>query len=74
MAKRAVEREFEIIGEVLRRVRDNFPDHFSRIPDAKRIIDFRNLIAHGYDSLSDDRVYGIARSNIPQFLLDLGKL
>ena len=66
LTRRAVEREFEIIGEVLKRVRDEFPELYDQIPDARQIIAFRNIIAHGYDFVSDDLVYKIVKEDIPK--------
>lgn len=66
LVKRAVEREFEIIGEILRRIRDEMPELFQKIPSASEIIGFRNVIAHGYDVVSDNTVYEIAKADIPE--------
>jgi len=66
LVKRAVEREFEIIGEILRRIREEMPDLFEKIPSAREIIGFRNVIAHGYDVVSDHTVYEIAKVDIPE--------
>lgn len=66
IVRRAVEREFEILGEILKRLRDNFPELHAKIPDAPQIIGFRNVIAHGYDVVSDDRVYRIATEDVPR--------
>jgi len=44
-----LEREFEIIGEALYRLRNLAPDSFARIPSGNRIIAMRNILAHGYD-------------------------
>ncbi len=66
LTKRAVEREFEIIGEILRRIKSDMPDLFDQIPSAPEIIAFRNIISHGYDVVSDDRVYWIAKHKVPE--------
>ena len=55
--KRAVERNREIIGEAVNRIlksNPNFP-----ITNARKIVDTRNRISHGYDSVSDDIIWGI---------------
>lgn len=49
--KRAVERNLEIIGEALGRIAKQNPE--LRVSDMRRIIDARNRIIHGYDSVSN---------------------
>lgn len=57
VVRRAVEREFEIIGEALRRMSAKFPDVAARITDASQIISFRNVLTHGYDAVEDTIVW-----------------
>lgn len=64
--KAACERMFEIIGEALRRLRTEFPDLYSQIPDSDQIIAFRNVIAHGYDIIDDELVWSIIKNEVPQ--------
>ena len=64
MLKMAIEREYEIIGEALRRMEIDFPAQFSQISDGRRIIDFRNVLAHGYDSVADEIVWSITENNL----------
>ena len=62
----AVERKFEIIGEALYRLHKDYPDLAERIPGMREIIDFRNLLAHGYDHVAPKRVWIYTKSNLPQ--------
>ncbi len=55
--KRAVERNIEIIGEALSRILRVQPD--IAITQARRIVDTRNRVIHGYDTISDDIIWGI---------------
>jgi uncharacterized protein with HEPN domain len=70
----SVEREFILIGEALRRLEKVSPDLFSRIADARRAIDFRNLLAHDYSVVDDDVVYGLALSDLLSLNRDLEAL
>lgn len=62
----AVERKFEIIGEALNRLHDVEPELSQRIPQLRRIIDFRNLLSHGYDRVMPERVWTYAKNNLPE--------
>lgn len=61
--KRAVERNLEIVGEALSRIikRDSTID----ITDARKIIDTRNRIIHGYDLVSDEIIWSIIIRHLP---------
>jgi len=61
--RRAVERNIEIIGEALNRVITNNPS--IDIKNARKIVDTRNRIIHGYDSVSDEIIWGIVINHIP---------
>ncbi|HOV14508.1 MAG TPA: DUF86 domain-containing protein [Spirochaetota bacterium] len=62
LVKRAVEREFEIIGETLNNALKI--DNNLTISDSKKIISFRNYIIHGYADISDKVVYSIIENNL----------
>jgi len=47
--KSAVERQFEIAGEALNRLDRYFPEIAGEITNVRKIVDFRNLLTHGYD-------------------------
>ena len=55
MLRAAVERQFEIIGEALARLRKLDPEVCSAVTDAGRIIAFRNILIHGYADVDDAR-------------------
>jgi len=50
--RRAIERNIEIIGEAINRTLKLRPD--IEIINARKIVDTRNRIIHGYDSVSAD--------------------
>lgn len=61
--KRAVERDIEIIGEAMNRILKDYKD--IEITNSRRIVDARNYIIHGYDSLSSDILWSIVINHLP---------
>ena len=55
--QRAIERCIEIIGEAMNRILKENKD--IAITNARKIVDARNYIVHGYDSLSVDILWSI---------------
>ena len=72
LLKRAIERNLEIIGEALNRILKEDPDF--PIENAKRIIGLRNQIIHGYDSISDENIWGILTIHLPKLKSDIESL
>ena len=64
----AVERKFEIIGEAVNRLHAVHPDTARRIPDMRRLIDFRNHLAHGYDSVAPELVWHHIVNDLPELI------
>ncbi len=65
LVRSAVERNFEIIGEAVRRLVQSDPDTAKQIGDYPHIIAFRNLLAHGYDLIDDERVWKTIQDDLP---------
>ena len=62
--RRAVERNITIIGEAMNRLLKLAPD--IEITSARRIVDTRNYVIHGYDSVTDDIMWGICGAAPPR--------
>lgn len=62
--RRAVERELEIIGEAVNHLLDLYPD--VPIDNARRIVDLRNFVIHGYDKVDDVIIWGIINRDLPK--------
>jgi len=60
--KRAIERNLEIIGEAMRRMLNLAPE--LDFTDARKIVDTRNRIIHGYDNVSDEIIWSIVTNNL----------
>jgi uncharacterized protein with HEPN domain len=70
--KRAVERNIEIIGEAMSRILKVKSE--IEISNSRKIVDVRNRIIHGYDSVSDDVIWGIVIRNLPVLQKEVEKL
>lgn len=62
---RGVERDYEIIAEILRRMIAASDETTSRISDSQRIIGFRNLLAHEYHKTTEVKVWEITEQSLP---------
>ena len=72
LVRRAVARELEIIGEALNSLLKLYPE--INIQDARKIVDLRNWVIHGYDKVDDMIVWGILTRNLPVLKSDVEKL
>lgn len=63
--KLIVQKLIEIVGEALRQAHLLEPDVVERIVDYRRIINTRNRIVHGYDSVDFGLLWDISQKRIP---------
>lgn len=63
MLQDAVERNIEIIGEAINKILNLQPD--ISITNSRRIVDARNKIIHGYDSIENTQIWGIIILHLP---------
>lgn len=70
--KRAIERNIEIIGEAVNRITKVDPEF--PITNARKIIDTRNRIIHGYDSVSEDIIWAIVVSDLKNLETEVDQL
>jgi len=68
VTKRAVERDFEIIGEALNRIHNTDSDLLEKISEHQRIIGFRNILIHGYDIVDEAIVWKAVTNHLPILL------
>ncbi len=72
LRQRAVERNVEIMGEAINRIlklEPAFP-----LPNAKAIINTRNRVIHGYDSVTTEFLWGLVVKHIPALKEDVLKI
>lgn len=61
--RRATERNLEIMGEAMGRILK--PDPTFQLSNARQIVATRNRIIHGYDTVSDEMIWGIVVRHLP---------
>jgi len=74
LLRSGIERKFEIIGEALNRIRRDDPTLLDKIREHRNIVSFRNILAHGYDSLDNRIVWGIIEEDLGKLLEDVERL
>lgn len=68
----AVERKTEIMGEAINRILKKDPSF--QLSHAKDIINTRNRIIHGYDSVETEFLWGLVIRHIPKLKEDIIRL
>jgi len=71
--QRAVERNLEILGEAARKLSLNFQEANSDIP-WKMMVAQRNVLAHEYGEIKQDRIWRVATNQIPDLISKVEKL
>lgn len=61
--KRAIERNLEIVGEAMNRILK--AGSVASFTDARKIVETRNRIIHGYDAISDEIIWSIIKNSLP---------
>ena len=70
--RRAIERNIEIIGEATNRI--ILKDAKIELSNSRKIVDTRNRIIHGYDTVSDEIIWGIVIQYLPILKIEIEKL
>ena len=63
MMRRAIQMNIAIIGEATNQILRICP--VIEISNARKIVDTRNFVIHGYDSVSDEMIWAIVINHIP---------
>ncbi|MFA5974195.1 MAG: HepT-like ribonuclease domain-containing protein [Lentimicrobiaceae bacterium] len=72
MLRRAIEREFEIIGEAMSRIEKL--DSTLNISAKKLIISMRNRVIHGYDKIDNEIIWGTIVRHLPTLKIEIENL
>ncbi|MDO4259151.1 MAG: DUF86 domain-containing protein [Actinomycetaceae bacterium] len=74
LLRSAVERQLEILGESLNRLRRDDPTTAARVPGLHAIIGMRNVLAHQYGTVDNTTVWQNATQNLPPLVTVLTTL
>ncbi|MDB5004587.1 MAG: hypothetical protein JWQ34_2812 [Mucilaginibacter sp.] len=72
MLQHAVERNIEIIGEAVNNLLKMYPE--INITNARRMVDARNKIIHGYDGIQPEQIWNIIINHLPSLQIEVQKL
>lgn len=64
LVQSAVERQLEILGEALSRLRRTATQTAADVPDLDRIIGMRNIIAHEYGAVDHEIVWAVVDARL----------
>ncbi len=70
--RKAVERELEIIGEAMNRLLELTPE--IEITEARKVVNLRNRIIHGYDKVVDEVIWGVLSKHLPTLKVEVEQL
>lgn len=65
LLRAGVERELMIIGEALNQAMRVAPTLAEKITGIRQVINFRNIIVHGYSTIENETVWGILQKDLP---------
>jgi uncharacterized protein with HEPN domain len=68
LLRHAVERNFEIIGEAVKRLAAEDPQTAARLGAYPQIIAFRNVLIHGYDLVDHSLVWNAVERQVPALI------
>ena len=74
LLRSAIERQFEIVGEALGKLRQLDPASAATIPDLPRIVAFRNVLVHAYATVDDRLVWGVIETSLASLQSTLSRL
>jgi uncharacterized protein with HEPN domain len=73
MRQLALERALELLGEAARRVSAAFQSAHPEV-DWRRIVGQRNVLAHEYGAIDQERLYRTGKDNVPALIASLERI
>ncbi len=73
-SRQIVERNFEIIGEAVNRLRRHDPAMLEQISGYQKIIAFRNILIHAYDIIDATTVWQAVQESLPILVAEVTQL
>ena len=70
--KRAVERNLETIGEAMNRIL--LANETLLLTNARKVVDTRNRIVHGYETVSSEVIWDIIHNSLPLLKSEVSRL
>lgn len=74
LLRSGVERQFEIIGEAMSQLLARRPNARAWFADPARVVAFRNVLIHGYATVSDVVVWGVIEASLLTLVSELETL
>ncbi|PZM80161.1 MAG: hypothetical protein DKM50_05645 [Candidatus Margulisiibacteriota bacterium] len=74
LLQKALEREFEIVGEALYRIKRIDEEILASVSEYQRIIGFRNILAHGYDIIDERLVWDAVTKHLPVLIKEINHI
>ncbi len=73
LLRSAVERQFTVLGESMRRMSDGFRARDPHVP-WRQIIDLRNVLVHRYETVDNEKIWTLATNEVPALIAQLEPL
>lgn len=74
LLRAGVERQFEIMGEALNRLRRLDAKLLDSVREHEKVIAFRNLLIHGYAEIDHAVVWSVVIEKLPLLMQDMDRL
>ncbi len=72
LLRSGVERQLEIIGEATNRILQTDPEF--KLTWARKIVDLRNRVTHGYDMVDNQTIWGVVVKHLPPLKAEVERL